>query len=198
MTYVERPTQKNYMLRTFLSPLLVVVSIILIPSIEKALSFLPLIFSLSISLVNFKRLKINNKLFGIVLSVLQSYTVFIGLAIVLFFFDEFLQDVTIVNQENSAFKGIILVTLGGYFAALLLFYFFSFLFRIDNKRFSYLIITICYGIVVLVMQVFSKNEFLQFGVEKFASFLISWIIFMSLSFSLSMNRNNFMRTIENR
>ncbi len=184
------------MLRTFLSPLLVVITVLLIPSIEKALMFLPLIFALSVGLINFKRLKVNNKPFGIFLSVVQSYAVFIGLGIVTYFFDELLQDITIVNQGDSAFKGIVLVTLGGYFASLLLFYFFSFLFRIDNKRFSYLIITICYAVIVLVMQVFSKNEFLQFGVEKFASFLISWIIFMSLAFSLSMNRASFMRTLE--
>jgi len=184
------------MLRTFLSPLLVVITVLLIPSIEKALMFLPLIFALSVGLVNFKRLKVNNKPFGIFLSVVQSYAVFIGLGVVTYFFDELLQDITIVNQGDSAFKGIALVTLGGFLAAHMLFYFFSFLFRIDNKRFSYLIITICYAVIVLVMQVFSKNEFLQFGVEKFASFLISWIIFMSLAFSLSMNRASFMRTLE--
>ncbi len=184
------------MLRIFLSPFLIVFTVLLIPSIEEALLFLPLIFALSVGLVNFKRLKVNNKPFGIFLSVLQSYAVFVGLAIVIYFFDELLQDITIVNQSDSAFKGIVLVTLGGYLASLLLFYFFSFLFRIDNKRFSYIMITICYAIIVLVMQVFSKNEFLQFGVEKFASFLISWIIFMSLGFSLSMNRSSFMRTLE--
>lgn len=186
------------MLRTFLSPLLVVITVLLIPSIEKALFFLPLIFALSVSLVNFKKLKIASKPLGVFLSVVQSYAVFIGLGIVTYFFDELLQDITIINQGDSAFKGIVLVTLGGYLAALLLFYFFSFLFRVDNTRFSYITITVCYAVIVLVMQVFSKNEFLQFGVEKFASFLVSWIIFMSLAFSLSMNRASFMQTLENK
>lgn len=184
------------MLRTFLSPLLVVISVLLIPSIEKALFFLPLIFALSVSLVNFKKLKVNNKPLGVFFSIIQSYAVFLGLAIVIFFFDEFLQEISVMNSDDSGFKGIVLVTLGGYLASLLLFYFFSFLFRIDNKRFSYIMITFCYVVIVLIMQVFSKNEFLQFGVEKFASFLISWIIFMSLGFSLSMNRASFMSTLE--
>lgn len=181
------------MLRVFLSPLLIILIVLLIPSIEKALFFLPLIFALSISLVNFSKFKINNKYLGIFLSVIQSYTVFLGLAIVTFFFDELLQDISIMNHDDVGFKGIILVTLGGYLAALLLFYFFSFLLRVDNKRFSYIIITICYAVIVFVMQIFSKNEFLQFGVEKFASFLVSWIIFMSLGFSLSLNRAEIMR-----
>lgn len=184
------------MLKTFLSPLSAVIAILLVPSIEKALVFLPLIFALSVGIVNFKRLKVNNKPVGVLLSVIQSYAVFLGLAITLFFMDEFLSEIAILSNDDSGFKGIALVTIGGYIAALLLFYFFSFLFRIDNKRFSYIVITICYAIIILVMQVFSKNEFLQFGVEKFASFLISWIIFMSLGFSLSMNRSSFMRTLE--
>jgi len=184
------------MLRIFLSPLLVVLVILLIPSVEKALFYLPLIFSLSLSIVNFRKIKIR-RILGVFLSVVQSYAVFLGLAIVTLFADEFLQDINISNNDEG-FKGIVLVTVGGYLAALLLFYFYSFVFRIANKRFSYIVLSICYAVIVLVMQVFSKNEFLQFGVEKFSSFLISWIIFMSLAFSLAYNRDALMRFIDQR
>ncbi|PKP14517.1 MAG: hypothetical protein CVU07_14475, partial [Bacteroidetes bacterium HGW-Bacteroidetes-23] len=60
---------------------------LLVPSVEKALFFLPLIFALSVSLVNTDKLKLN-KAMGIVLSVGQSYLVFLGLGIVIYFFDE--------------------------------------------------------------------------------------------------------------
>lgn len=186
------------MIRIILSPFLVVLTVLLIPSIDKVLLFLPLLFALSVSAVNFKKLKINNPYLGVFLTVLQSYAVFLGLAVVLFFLDEFLQDTDIGIDGSSAWVAIILVTMGGYFAAMLLFYFFLFLFNIDNKRFSFFAITICYALIVIVMQVFSKNEFLQFGVEKFTCFLISWIIFMSLAFSLSLNRSELMRVLDKR
>jgi|SRR5690554_1674908 len=184
------------MLRIFLSPLLVVLVVLLIPSVEKALFYLPLIFSLSLSIVNFRKIKIR-RILGFFLSIVQSYAVFLGLAIVTLFADEFLQDINI-SENDSGLKEIILITVGGYLAALLLFYFYSFVFRIVNKRFSYIVLSICYAVIVLVMQVFSKNEFLQFGVEKFSSFLISWIIFMSLAFSLAYNRDALMRFIDQR
>src|SRR5690554_4769477 len=114
------------MLRVFLSPLLVILIVLIVPSIEKALFFLPLIFALSISLVNFSKFKINNKYLGIFLTIFQSYVVFLGLVIATFFFDELLQNISIMDHDDAGFKGIILVTLGGYLAALLLFYFFSF------------------------------------------------------------------------
>lgn len=175
-------------LRILLSPLLTVLTVLLIPSIGKALVYLPLIFALSVSLPNMDKLKIKSKALGVLISVLQSYTVFMGLALVTFFSDEFLQETTVLGAHDFELKGIILVTLGGYLAALLLFYFFTLLFKSGSKRFIFLAITICYALIVLVMQVFSKNEFLQFGVEKFASFLVSWIIFMSLAFSMALNK----------
>jgi|SRR5699024_5427613 len=179
------------MLRIILSPVLVILTVLLIPSVSKALFFLPLIFALSISLVNLDKLKSKSSLVGILISIAQSYGVFLGLAIVLFFLDEFSEDISLLSNQNFPLKGIILVTLGGYLAALLLFYFFRFLFKVSGKQFSFLSITICYALVVLVMQIFSKNEFLQFGVEKFASFLISWVIFMSLGFSIALNKDSF-------
>lgn len=184
------------MIRIILSPLLTVIVVLLIPSIGKVLLFLPLIFALSVNVVNFKKLKVNNPYLGIALTVVQSYAVFLGLAVVLFFLDEFLQDTNIGIDGSAPWIAIILVTIGGYFAALLLFYFFLFLFNIDNKRFSFFAITICYTLIVIVMQVFSKNEFLQFGVEKFTSFLISWVIFMSLAFSVSLNRAELMGVLD--
>lgn len=184
------------MIRIILSPFLAVIAVLLIPSIDEVLLFLPLIFALSVSVVNFKKLKTNNPYLGIFLNVVQSYMVFLGLAVVLFFSDEFLQDIDIGIDGSSGWVAIILVTMGGYLAAILLFYFFIFIFNIDNKRFSFFAITICYSLIIVVMQVFSKNEFLQFGVEKFASFLISWIIFMSLAFSLSLNRLELMLALD--
>lgn len=184
------------MLRIFLSPLVVVLILLLISEVEKALFYLPLIFALSLSLVNFKKIKVR-RVFGVLLSIVQSYAVFVGLAIVTLFADELLQNINLA-ENDSGFKGIVLVTLGGYLAALLLFYFYSFVFRVTNKRFSYILLSVCYGIIVLVMQIFSKNEFLQFGVEKFESFVISWVIFMSLAFSLAYNRDALMRFIDQR
>lgn len=180
------------MTRIILSPFLAVITVLLISSIDKVLLFLPLIFALSVSAVNFRKLKINNPYLGVILTVLQSYAVFLGLAVVLFFLDEFLQDTDIGINGEAPWIAIILVTMGGYLAAMLLFYFFMYLFNIDNKRFSFFAITICYTLIIIAMQVFSKNEFLQFGVEKFTSFLISWIIFMSLAFSLALNRTELM------
>ncbi len=184
------------MLRIVLSPLLVVITVILIPSIGSALFFLPLILALSVSIVNFRKLKINNKYFGVFLTVVQSYAVFLGLAVSLFVLDALLEDVTLVSNNESGLIGIILVTMGGFLAALLLFYFQMFVFNVDNKRFAFLTIAICYAAIVTVMQVFSKNEFLQFGVDKFASFLISWIIFMSLAYSIALNRTALMQFLK--
>jgi hypothetical protein len=182
------------MYRIFLSPILIIIIMLLTASVEKTLLYLPLVFALSISLVNPSKIKIMKSL-GIFLSVIQSYAVFLGLAIVTYFFDEWLENVTI---GDAGFKGIILVTFGGYLSALLLFYFSTFIFNVSNKRFSYMVITVCYAFVVITMQVFSKNEFLQFGVEKFTSYLISWCIFMSLAYSLALNRDEFMTFAEKR
>jgi len=184
------------MLRTFLSPLLVVIAVLLIPSIDRALFFLPLILSLSVGIVNFSKLKIGNKYLGVFLTVVQSYAVFLALAVSLFVFDALLEDVALVSNNESGLIGIILVTMGGFLAAMLLFYFFFFLFNVDNKRFGFLTITICYALIVILMQVFSNNEFLQFGVGKFASFLISWIIFMSLAYSMALNRTELMQFLD--
>lgn len=181
------------MYRIFLSPLLVVIVMLFVPSVEKALFYLPLIFSLSVCLVNHSKVKINKTL-GFFLPILQSYAVFLGLAVVVFFFDEWLQK--ILADTEDGIMGIALVTFGGYLAAMLLFYFYTYIFRVTNLRFSYMTITLFYAVVVIIMQVFSKNEFLQFGVEKFASYLISWCIVMSLAFSLSLNREEYLLVVE--
>jgi hypothetical protein len=178
------------MLRVVLGSILVIITMFLVPSVEKALFFLPLIFALSVSLVNSDKLKIN-KLVGIFSSVAQSYLVFLGLGIVIYFFDEWIQDLT--QEDNSELEGVVLITFGGYLASLLLFYFYTYLFRIIDLKFSFWAISIGHAMVVLVMFIFSKNEYLQFGLEKFPSYLISWCIFMSLAFSLSINRELFYR-----
>jgi hypothetical protein len=179
------------MLRVILGSVLVIITMLLVPSVEKALFFLPLIFALSVSLVNTDKLKLN-KAIGIVLSVGQSYLVFLGLGIVIYFFDEWIQNIT--NGDSSELEGVALITIGGYLAALLLFYFYSFLFKVIDFKFSFWAISICHTLVVIVMFVFSKNEYLQFGVEKFPAYLISWCIFISLAYSISLNRELFYKS----
>lgn len=179
------------MFRIILGSLSVILIMFLVPSVEKALFFLPLIFALSVSLVNSDKLKLNKTL-GIVLSVGQSYLVFLGLGIVIYFFDEWIQNIS--NENSSELEGVAMITLGGYLASLLLFYFYSFLFKVIDFKFSFWAISICHIIVVIVMFVFSKNEYLQLGVEKFPAYLISWCIFMSLAFSISLNRELFKRS----
>jgi len=177
------------MFRIILGSLLVIITMLVVPSVEKALFYLPLVFALSVSLVNLDKIKMNRTL-GILLSLGQSYIVFMGLAIVIYFFDEWLLDLS--SGEITEYEGIIMVTTGGYLAALLLFYFHTFIFKVTHLKFSFLVISLCYVLVVGVMLVFSKNEYLQFGVEKFPSFLISWCIFMSLAYSISLNRETFL------
>lgn len=179
------------MLRVIFGSVLVIITMLLVPSVEKALLFLPLIFALSVSLVNTDKFKIN-KPFGIILSVIQSYLVFLGLGIAIYFFDEWIQNITSV--DSTEFEGVALITIGGYLAALLLFYFYSFLFKEINFKFSFWAISICHTLVVIVMFVFSKNEYLQFGVEKFPAYLISWCIFMSLAYSISLNSQLFSKS----
>jgi hypothetical protein len=173
------------MIRVIVGSILVIITMLLVPSVEKALFFLPLIFALSVSLVNTDKFKLN-KLLSVFLSIGQSYFVFLGLGIVLYFFDEWIQNIT--NGGSSEVEGVALITLGGYLAALLLFYFYSFLFRGINFKFSFRVISICNLLVVIVMLVFSKNEYLLSGVEKFPAYLISWCIFMSLAYGLSLNK----------
>lgn len=175
------------MWKSLSSPVLVILTVLIIPSISEALIYLPLIFALSVSLMNRAKLKTNFKPLGILLFILQTYLVFLGLTITTYLSDDFIEHLSVATEENFALRGIILVTLGGYLAALLLYFFSTFLFSYERKRKGYLILTICYALIVLVMQIFSKAEFLQFGVEKFTSYLISWIIFMSLGFSLTLN-----------
>lgn len=177
------------MFRIILGSLLVIITMLAVPSVEKSLLYLPLVFALSVSLPNSDKLK-TNRILGIILAVAQSYLVFIGLAIIMFYFDEWLQAISVKGE--SVLEGIILVTSGGYLAALLLFYFYSFILRVSNLKFSFITISSCYALVIVVMMVFSKNEHLQFGVETFPSFLISWCIFMSLAYSISMNRETFL------
>jgi hypothetical protein len=181
------------MFRIISGSLLVIITMLLVPSVEKALFFLPLVFALSVSLVNLDKIKINRPL-GVILSLGQSYLVFLGLAIVIYFFDEWLLDIS--SGEVTEYEGIIMVTTGGYLAALLLFYFNSFIFKVSNLKFSFIVLSACYVLVVFVMLVFSKNEYLQFGVEKFPSFLISWCIFMSLAYSISLNRKTFLSIVK--
>lgn len=177
------------MMRSLLSPLLVVITVLIIPSIGEALLFLPLIFSLAVSLVNLPKLKSKNKVWGVLLFVIQTYVVFLGLAIITYFSEDFIENLSPSSEEEFALRGIILVTLGGYLAAIVLYFFSTFLFAIRKKSMGYFIITACYAIVVLVMQIFSKAEYLQFGVEKFAAYLVSWVIFMSLAFSITLNKD---------
>jgi hypothetical protein len=162
---------------------------VVVPSIEKALVFLPLIFALSVSLFNSDKIKVN-RILGVFLTLAQSYTVFLGLALVMYFFDEWLLDIS--SEEITEYEGIIMITTGGYLAALLLFYFNSFFLKVTQMKFSFIVISVCYALVVLAMLVFSKNEYLQFGLEKFPSFLISWCIFMNLAYNISLNRETFL------
>lgn len=179
----------SQMFRIVLGSILVIITMLLVPSVEKALFYLPLVFALSVNLVNLDKIKINRFL-GIFLTLVQSYIVFIGLALVMYFVDEWFSAIS--SGETTEYEGIIMVTTGGYLAALLLFYFNSFVFNVTNLKFSFKVITTCYILVVIVMLVFSKNEYLQFGVEKFPAFLISWCIFMSLAYSISLNRETFL------
>lgn len=187
--------RKNKKLKILLSPLPVILAVILLPSAGMALIFLPLIFALSVSLINHNHLKVRSKPLGVLIAIVQSYGVFLGMAIVLYILDEFIPEMY-MSANRFDYKGIALVTIGGYLAGLLLFYFYSFLFRVENLRISFLYITVCYIFVVAVMHIFSKNEFLQFGVEKFTSFLISWLIFMSFAYSLSMNDEGMFRFLK--
>lgn len=175
--------------RIVLGSILVIITMLLVPSVEKALFYLPLVFALSVSLVNVDKIKIN-RILGVIFTLAQSYVVFLGLALTMYFFDEWLLEIS--SGEITEFEGIIMVTTGGYLAALLLFYFNSFVFKVSSMKFSFIVISACYVLVVLAMLVFSKNEYLQFGVEKFPSFLISWCIFMSLAYSISLNRETFL------
>lgn len=173
------------MIRVLVGSILVIITMLLVPSVEKALFFLPLIFALSVSLVNTDKFKLN-KVLGVILSIGQSYLVFFGLGIVLYFFDEWIQ--TITNGDSSDLEGVALITIGGYLAALLLFYFYSYLFKAIDFKFSFWVISLCNILVVIVMFIFSKKEHLQFGIEKFPAYLISWCIFMSLAYGLSLNQ----------
>lgn len=177
------------MFRIILGSILVIITMFLVPSVEKALFYLPLLFALSVSFVNFDKIKINHFL-GLIISIIQSYLVFLGLGIIMYFFDEWF--VATTQTDFSEIGGIALITLGGYFASLLLFYFYTFLFNIQNLKFSFWVINICYALVVVMMLIFSKNEYLQFGLDKFPTYLISWCIFMSLAFNLSINREEFL------
>lgn len=179
----------NQIFRIILGSLLVIITMIVVPSVEKALVYLPLIFALSVSLFNSDKIKVN-RILGVFLTLAQSYLVFLGLALTMYFFDEWLLEIS--SGEITEYEGITMVTTGGYLAALLLFYFNSFVFKVTNMKFSFIVISTCYVLVVGAMLVFSKNEYLQFGVEKFPSFLISWCIFMSLAYSISLNRETFL------
>lgn len=183
---VSKMVEKKQFIRVLLSPLFIILTVIILPSTGKSLLFLPLIFAFSIFLFNGDKLKIKPKVLILLIASAQSYAVFLGLAIVLYLLDDYMPEIYIAENQFD-FKGIALVTFGGYLAALLLFYFYTFLFKVQYKRMAYLIISVAYAVVMLVMQVFSNNEFLQFGVEKFTSFLISWLIFMSLAYSLAIN-----------
>ncbi|MDP2162022.1 MAG: hypothetical protein Q8K02_16195, partial [Flavobacterium sp.] len=75
------------MFRIILGSILVIITMFLVPSVEKALFYLPLLFALSVSFVNFDKIKINHFL-GLIISIIQSYLVFLGLGIIMYFFDE--------------------------------------------------------------------------------------------------------------
>jgi hypothetical protein len=96
------------MIRVIVGSILVIITMLLVPSVEKALFFLPLIFALSVSLVNTDKFKLN-KLLSVFLSIGQSYFVFLGLGIVLYFFDEWIQNIT--NGGSSEVEGVALITL---------------------------------------------------------------------------------------
>lgn len=184
------------MWKSILSPILVILAVLIIPTISEALFYLPLIFALSVSLINHSKFRIKIKSLGIFLFVLQTYLVFLGLAVTTYISDDLIDHLSLATQENFALRGIVLVTLGGYLAAMLLFFFSTFLFAYERKRKGYLILSICYAFIVLVMQIFTQAEFLQFGVEKFTSYLISWMIFMSLGFSLTLNLHDFKKVLK--
>src|SRR5690606_22872044 len=107
--------RKNKKLKILLSPLPVILAVILLPSAGMALVFLPLIFALSVSLINHNHLKVKSKPLGVLIAVGQSYGVFLGMAVVLYILDEFMPEVYLpVNHFH--FKGIALVTISGYLA----------------------------------------------------------------------------------
>lgn len=182
-------TERKTLIRILSSPVFVATAVFILHLVKGPMWFLPLFIGVAVSLFNLGKVKFSPQWTGVLIAILQSYGVFLGLSIVIFLLDEYIPEIYITDNQFDL-KGIILVTFGGYLAALLLFYFYSFLFKIENKKFGVLVITICYAFVILMMQIFSKNEFLQFGVEKFTSFIISWLIFMSLAFGIALNYPN--------
>ena len=175
------------MIRALLTSLICGMAIFLLPNFEQGMYISPLIFGLSVSGVNYKKLKIN-PFAGIVTFIALSYVIYI-LSIYLTFG---LAEIYAVIEDRFRIPiydlttGLLLL-ISGILSAIGLYLLHS-LFLKDQKKTKGAILILIISTLIPFTVWFASDDNHYTKNEDFAVYQISWLIYISLGFGIAINQ----------
>jgi hypothetical protein len=178
------------MTRALLTSLVCGIVIFLIPNFEQVMEITPLLFGLSVSVVNYKKLKIN-PIAGIVFFVVLSYLIYY-LSIYIFVLSikmtsELTEVYTLIEDRfqipiNKLTTELPLLIIG-ILSAISLYLLFSLFLKEQKKILGAILILITSTFIPITIWLTSDDKY-----EVLVVYHISWLIFISLGFGFAINQ----------
>jgi hypothetical protein len=165
-------------------------AIFLVPTFEQGIYISPLIFGLSVSTVNYKKLKIN-PIAGIAIFVALSYLIWV-LSIYLTFGLAEIYSVIEDRFEIPIYDlttGLLLL-ISGIISGIVLYLLCSLFLKEQKKIFGAILILIISIFIPLTVWLISDDNHYTKN-EDFAVYQISWLIYISLGFGIAINQLEF-------
>lgn len=176
------------MIRAILTPLLCSILILFMPPFEQGMLLFPLIFGFAVSVVNFKKIKIN-PFVGIFSCIGISYLIYfasiyltIGVGIVYRFIEEKL------GFEYANLTTALIIFTSGIISAMIMYIIYSFIFKKQNRKKGVLIILSIGFLIPFVVWLFSNNSNY---IDNFdlALYQMAWLLIMSFGFGMAINQS---------
>jgi hypothetical protein len=178
---------KNEMKKALLTSLICGIGISLVPNFEQGMYISPLIFGLTISSVNYKKLKIN-PIAGILIFIALSYLIYV-LSIYLTFGLAEIYSVVENRFEIPIYNlttGLILL-ISGILSAIGLYLLYSLFLKQQNRILGIIFILITSTLIPLTVWLVSEDNHYTKN-EDFAVYQMSWMIYISLGFGIAINQ----------
>jgi len=175
------------MIRAFLTSIICGMGIFLVPTFEQGMYIAPLIFGLTVSSVNYKKLKIN-PIGGIAIFIVISYVLYF-LSIYLTFGLAEIYSLIEDKMELPIYDlttGIILF-ISGIITAIVMYLIYSLFLKEQNRTLGAFLILILSALIPLTVWLASDDKEYTRN-SDFAVYQIAWLIFISLAFGIAINQ----------
>jgi hypothetical protein len=175
------------MKKALLTSLICGIGISLVPNFEQGMYISPLIFGLTISSVNYKKLKIN-PIAGILIFIALSYLIYVLSIYLTFGLAEIYSavenrfEIPIYNLTT----GLILL-ISGILSAIGLYLLYSLFLKQQNRILGIIFILITSTLIPLTVWLVSEDNHYTKN-EDFAVYQMSWMIYISLGFGIAINQ----------